>query len=228
MNNKTIQAWIIHKKWSGETSARITFFTRELGLIHCRYKGARTPKKQALLQAFTPLWVCVNERHEHYYVQSLESNLPSLSLEGSALFSGLYLNELLYYALSPTYPLSTLYDAYHWTLIQLANTNDRLMIEALLRRFEWTLLTSFGYSFSLTHEAYASEMITTDQSYRFIACEGFVPHENGIPGEHILAIAQDNLEDVSYLKSAKFIMRQAIDHLLGGRDIQSRSLFRSR
>ena len=46
----------------------------------------------------------------------------------------------------------------------------------------------------------------------------------GIPGEHLLALAEDNLSEAVYLKSAKIIMRQAIDHLLGGREIKARGL----
>lgn len=227
MITKTIQAWVLHKRWSGETSARVTFFTRESGLIHCTYKGGRTLKKQSLLQAFTPLWVSVDERHDQYYVRSIESSSSVLPLEGNALFSGLYLNELLYYVLNPAYPDVELFDAYHMAIEHLAITNDRLVIEALLRRFEWTLLKSCGYSFSLTHEAVTSDGIRPDQYYRFVAGEGFISHSTGLLGEHILALAQDNLENASYLKSAKLIMRQAIDHLLGGREIKSRSLYQA-
>ncbi|HAU1882038.1 TPA: DNA repair protein RecO, partial [Legionella pneumophila] len=56
--------------------------------------------------------------------------------------------------------------------------------------------------------------------------EGFIlGGDKKIPGEHLLAIAADNLSESAYLKSAKFIMRQAIDHLLGGREIKARSLY---
>lgn len=225
MTTKTIKAWLLHKQWSGDTSARASFFTRELGLIHCLCKGGRTPKKQALLQAFTPLWVSVEKRYDRFYSKTIESLSSSLSLEGHCLFASLYLNEILYYVLKPNDPDPLVFDAYLFTLKSLAVTQDRFVLESLLRRFEWTLLTACGYAFSLTHEARTQAPIADDQCYQFIVGEGFILHNKGIPGAHILALAADNLEEILYLKLAKMILRQAIDHLLGGREIKSRALY---
>jgi DNA repair protein RecO (recombination protein O) len=222
---KTIEAWVLHKQWSGDTSARVSFFTRELGLIHCLCKGGRTPKKQALLQAFTPLWLTVEERYERFFAKTIESISPTLPLEGHSLFSALYVNEILYYALSPHYADAALFGAYLFTLNGLVSTKDRGGLEALLRRFEWTLLHTCGSSFSLTHEAGTGESIAEDLCYHFIAGEGFVVANQGIPGAHILALAEDNLDEADCLKSAKIIMRKAINHLLGGREIKARALY---
>lgn len=225
MTTKSLQAWVIHKQWSGDTSARVSFFTRELGMIQCLCRGGRTPKKQSLLQAFTPLWIAVEERYERYYVQAVESISPMLYLEGNSLFSGLYINELLYYALSRSYSDTELFNAYLMTLNGLALSRDRLTVEALLRRFEWTLLKSCGYSFSFTEEARSGAMVLANNYYHFIAGEGFVVASQGIPGEHLLALGDDQLNDEAFLKSAKQIMRVAIDHLLGGREIKARALY---
>ncbi|CAM4487602.1 MAG: DNA repair protein RecO [Legionella sp.] len=222
---RTIEAWVVHKQWTGDTSARVTFFTRDLGLVHCLCKGGRTPKKQALLQAFTPLWLTVDERYERLYMKTVESISPSLTLEGHALFSALYVNEILYYVLSPQAPDPALFDAYLFTLNGLTLAKDRLVLEVLLRRFEWALLTSCGYSFSLTYEARSEELIREDRHYQFIAGEGFVPSDRGIPGTHIFALAQDNLAEPGCLYSAKVIMRKAVSHLLGGREIKARGLY---
>lgn len=227
MINKSLHAWVIHKQWTGDTSARVNFFTRELGLVNCLCKGGRTPKKQSLLQAFTPLWLAVDERHDRFYARSIESTAPMLALQGDALFSALYVNELLQYILNPLYPLPDLFDAYILTLTSLEQTNDRMEIESLLRRFEWALLKSSGATFSLRHEAQGDRPISASNCYQFIPGEGFICSSNhkGIPGEHILALADDHLNEAGYLKSAKIIMRQAIDFLLGGREVKSRSLY---
>lgn len=225
MTTNLLQALVLHKHWSGDTSARVHFFTRELGLISCLCKGGRTPKKQALLQAFTPIWLGVDERYEQFFMRTVENTEPPFNLLGQALFSGLYLNELLYYALKPAYPDPQLFDAYCATLDALAKAKDRLAMEAVLRRFEWTLLLSSGYGFSLTTEARSDMPIDKDACYQFIATEGFVKHANGLPGAHILALAEDNLGEIAYLKSAKIIMRKAIDNLIGGREIKARSLY---
>lgn len=228
MTTKSLQAWVIHKQWSGDTSARVSFFTRESGLIQCLCKGGRTPKKQSLLQAFTPLWIEIDERYDRYYTRSIESISPMLQLEGNSLFSGLYINELLYYALSPVYPDEALFNAYLMTLNGLALVSHRLEVESLLRRFEWALLKTCGYSFSWTQEARTDALIDADRYFQFVAGEGFVSASKGIPGKHLLALAEDNLNDEALLKSAKQIMRSAIDHLLGGREIKARSLYGER
>lgn len=225
---KSLEAWVLHKQWSGDTSARVRFFTRELGLVNCLCKGGRTPKKQALLQAFTPLWLAVDERHGYFYSRSIESNQPALPLAGDALFSALYVNELLYYVLRPMDTDEDLFAAYLQTVHGLAGTQDNQVIESLLRRFEWTLLQSCGASFSLTEAARTEEPIVSGLRYQLVAGEGFVVANKGIPGEHIVALAEDDLTDAQCLKSAKVIMRQAIDQLLGGREIKARALFAAR
>lgn len=228
MTTKSSHAWVIHKQWSGDTSARVKFFTKESGLINCLCKGGRTPKKQSLLQAFIPLWVSIEERYNQYYTKTIESTSPRLDLDGHSLFSGLYINELLYYALSPDCPDPDLFDAYLFTLKGIALTKEREVIEALLRRFEWALLKACGYTFSFLHEARTGELIASGSCYQFVAGEGFILDGNkSIPGEHLIAIAADNLSESAYLKSAKLIMRQAIDHLLGGREIKARALYGS-
>lgn len=222
---KSIHAFVLHKYWSGDTSARVYFFTRELGVIHCLCKGGRSQKKQSLLQAFTPLWLAVDERYDRHFVRNIESTQPMLSLLGTALFSGLYLNELLYYVLKPEHPDPVLFDAYYSSLKSLAQAAHQKEIESILRRFEWTLIDACGYSFSWTEEASGGGIINPESAYRFVAGEGFVQKSVGIPGSHILALAEDNLEEAEFLKSAKIIMRQAIDHLLSGREIKARGLF---
>lgn len=227
MITDTLQAWVIHKHWSGDTSARIVFFTQEYGLINCFYKGGRTPKKQALLQAFLPLWLAMDIRKDAHFVRHLEIAATPIPLVGQSLFAGLYMNELLYYALRPRDPHELLYAAYVQSLHMLTQASHRLAIEAVLRRFEWVLLTSCGFHMSLTHDARSALPINEDEFYQFIVGEGFVLAEKGVGGAHILAMAADKLEDVTVLNVAKRVMRQAIHHALDGREIKARALYRA-
>lgn len=225
MTTKTLKAFVLHKQWSGDASARVSFLTDEYGLITCLYKGGRSPKKQALLQAFTPLWLIVEARYERFFIKSVENTVPALTLANEALFSGLYVNELLYYALSPAYPDAALFQAYELTLKTLNEAKDKKEIEKVLRRFEWALLQTCGYSFSLTTAACDNAPIKENDCYSWRAEVGFLRTQSGIPGEHLLAISRDCLEEAAVLRSAKLIMRQAIDHLLGGRKLKARELF---
>ncbi len=220
-----IDAWVLHKRWSGDTSAEVTFFTREKGLVQGLCKGGRTPKKQALLQAFTPLWVGFNAVRERHYVCQLEITATPLHLPGSTLFAGLYLNELLHHVLHAQDPYPELFDRYQSTLDALAQCPQPLVMEASLRRFEWTLLTECGYAMSLTHDAQTHLPIACEKRYQLLAGEGFIVAERGIQGEHILAFADGLLHEPAVLKAAKWIMRRAIDHALDGRALKSRALF---
>jgi DNA repair protein RecO (recombination protein O) len=218
-----LTAWILHKQNSGETSAWLIFFTREAGLLRCLCKGGRTPKKQALLQPFNPLWFVANKQ----YVQRIESIAQALQLQGDALFSGLYVNELLSHALVHEEPYPDLFDAYSETLHHLQTATNSLQLEATLRRFEWTLLQTLGYGMTLTHEVNNATVIHKDNYYQFIAGKGLIKAQTGFLGEHLLALAKDDLEDKHTLQTAKRLMRIAIHHLLGGVEIQTRKLYSS-
>lgn len=220
-----LQAWLIHKTPTGDTSLRLRFFTREKGMIDCHYRGGRTTKKNASMQAFTPLWLLLNERHHWFYVKSLENSGLPLTLSGPSLFAALYVNELIFHTLTPQEQDEPLFTAYQNTLSALELAQHQSAIEINLRRFEQSLLSACGYSLSLTTEANSSEPINPMASYQFIAGYGFKKAATGIPGNHIVAVAEDNFLDPQVLKTAKLIMRHAIDHLLGGRQLKSRSLY---
>lgn len=220
-----LQGWVLHKRWSGDTSAQIIFFTREKGLVSAYSKGARTPKKQSLLQAFTPLWLTLDIRRDWHYVRQLDVVAPSLSLIGDALFAGLYVNEIIYHGLQQLDPSPLLYDAYINTIHALTKSSQRHVVEAALRRFEWQFLSSCGYAFSLTYECHTLCPIKPECHYIFIAGEGLVLASKGIPGECIIAMANDQLEKPAVLKAAKWLMRRAIDHALDGKKIKARELY---
>jgi DNA repair protein RecO (recombination protein O) len=215
---------VLHKRWSGDTSAQVTFFTQEQGLISALYKGGRSPNRQALLQAFTPLWVLFNEHRDWHYVHKLEATAPSMFLTGYCLFAGLYINELIYHALRPQDSHAMLYDAYQETLHTLSIVEESLAIEMVLRRFEWALLETCGYSISLTQDVASGMPIIAECRYALFVDKGFVAAEQGMPGAHILAFANGKLDDPAVLKSAKWMMRRVLDHLLEGKVLKSREL----
>lgn len=227
MISDTLQAWVIHKYWSGDTSARVVFFTKQYGLINCLYKGGRTPKKQALIQAFLPLWLVMDLKRDAYFVRHLEIAASPAPLMGPSLIAGFYMNELLYYLLKSRDPHESLYCAYGQALEALAMmaAPDRLVIESILRRFEWVLLTACGLQMSLTHDARSARPIASNLFYQFIAGEGLIEAKTGIHGEHILAMANNDLSNAAVLGTAKHIMRRAIHYLLDGKELKTRALY---
>lgn len=224
MITKSLEAWVIHKRPSGDTSAYITLFTSEYGLVTALYRGARTPKKQSVIQAFTPLWVEFNVRHDRWYIRQMDMKSPTLPLTGVSLFSALYINELLHHALRLEDAYPQLYDAYSQLLPELLQKNTSIALEPLLRRFELLLLTMAGEQYSFTHDVDFNP-IEPRTLYRFIPGAGLQSAKVGILGEIILAIASDTLNDPSVLLAAKKLLRTAIDHLIDGKPIKARELF---
>lgn len=227
MITEPLHAFVLHRTAHGETSLRVVFFTREEGLVHAFYKGARTPKKKALLQAFSPLWLVLSGAPHHYFVHGVECASSSIPLVGSALIAGLYLNELLYHTLQSGESHALLYDAYVTALDGLVAALDRYQLEAVLRRFEWSLLQVSGYAMSLVTDALTNQPIIPTQYYQFQSTDGFRPADEGILGAHILAFSRDELIDPCVLKSVKFIMRRAIHTLLDGKPLKTRSFYLS-
>lgn len=217
--------WVIHKYWSGETSARVIFLTQEFGLVQCLYKGARAPKKQALLQPFTPLWLAMDTGRDVFFVRHLELAQPSIPFTGKNLFAALYVNELLHHALKPRDLHLGLYPSYVHTLHALAKAENQMTIESALRRFEWNLLTACGYSISLTHEAFSQKPITATDCYQFVPGEGLIRSDDGLLGSHLIALSQDKLDDPAVLAVAKRLMRKAVDFALDGKVMKTRELY---
>lgn len=209
------EAWLIHKSPSGNSSLKLCLFTPQLGLVSCLYRGGRTPKKMAMLQSFAPLWLRLNQKGSWHYAEAIEAISEPLSLEGIALVSAMYVNELIAYALKPHDPQPEMYAYYHATLQGLSVVSERLAIEAILRRFEWMLLSCCGLGLDFAEDGLA---------YLFVPGRGFVASELGYAQAIVSAICQGDFTEVGVLRVAKKVMRQAIDHLLEGREVLSRTL----
>ncbi len=217
----------MHQKPAKNTTKQLFFLTRERGLVRAFFAGGSRKKTQSVLQPFTPVWLTLNERHYGAYVKQVEISAPPVHLVGDALLSGLYLNELLYRALKPELSDADLFEAYARALSALSDATHQVMIEIALRCFEQRLIEASGYAFSYQYEANKESEITKAGRYRFLPGNGFVSDEMGFLGEHLLAIAEENWHDTAVLKTAKQIMRRAIDDLLDGAVIKTRRLYAS-
>ena len=228
-----LSAWLLHQKPAKNSTTEVFFLTRERGLVRAFCAGGRSAKKRAILQPFTPLWLMLNERHYGAYVKQVEISAAPQLLMGEHLLSGLYLNELLYRALKPELSDARLFEAYEAALVSLKNAVSRSMIEAALRQFERIFIDVSGYAFSYTDEARSDTAILEDAYYLFLPGEGFsldLSLDKGISaqsflGDHILGMHENRWNDTAVLKTAKLIMRRAIDYLLDGESIQTRALY---
>lgn len=218
MTAETLDAWLLAKSPSGDSSLRLHLFTRQRGVVTCFYKGGRTPGKQGVLQPFLPLCLSLDSRKDYHFARNIETPSAALMLTGHALFAALYINELVYYTLKPFDPHSDLYLAYQYVLHGLTLASERLTLESLLRRFEWVLLRESGYRLAFVDG-------NNSAFYRFVAGAGFVAAQEGFALATVSAIIAGEFHDVQVVQAAKRIMRGAIDYLLAGRELKSRQLF---
>ncbi|MBM7455302.1 DNA repair protein RecO (recombination protein O) [Oceanisphaera litoralis] len=221
-------AFVIHSRPYRETSQLVEVFTREQGRQSLVAKGSRQPRSplKGLLQPFVPLRLGFAGKGELKNLHHAEATAPAIRLTGSALYSGLYLNELIYYLLEAHTPFDEVFDAYHNTLTKLAHGED---IEPCLRHFEFYMLNILGYGVDFTRDAQSGEAIRPDAWYRYQPESGFIALEQAEPGAypgcHLYALAELDLSRPGVLASAKRFSRQALGPYLGGRALRSRALF---
>ncbi len=221
-------AFVIHSRPYRETSQLVEVFTREQGRQSLVAKGSRQPRSplKGLLQPFVPLRLGFAGKGELKNLHHAEATAPAIRLMGTALYSGLYLNELIYYLLEAQTPFDEVFDAYHNTLTKLANGEG---IEPCLRHFEFYMLNILGYGVDFTQDALSGEAIRPEAWYRYQPESGFIVLEQAepgaYPGEHLHALAELDLSLPGVLASAKRFSRQALGPYLGGRALRSRALF---
>lgn len=216
-------AYVLHSRAYRESSALLDILTPS-GRLHAVLRGARG-KAGTLARPFIPLEIEFRGRGELKNVARLEAaGIPNL-LSGSALFSGLYLNELLIRLLPAEDPHPILFEHYALTLQALARNPP---LEPLLRAFEWRLLDELGYGFALATDMHG-QPVSAQALYRLQPDAGLeaVTHlQPGLfQGADLLAMADADWSSPGALAAAKRLMRQALAPHLGGRPLVSRELF---
>ncbi|MDD0974375.1 DNA repair protein RecO [Pseudomonas fontis] len=219
-------AYVLHSRAYRETSALVDFLTPQ-GRLRAVLRRARG-KGGSLARPFVPLEVEFRGRGELKNVGRMDSAGVAAWLIGDALFSGLYLNELLIRVLPAEDPHPTLFEHYAATLQALAAGRP---LEPLLRAFEWRLLDQLGYGFSLTQDI-SGDQVVADGLYRLQVDAGlervYLVQPGLFHGAELAAMAEADWAVPGALGAAKRLMRQALAVHLGGRPLVSRELFRKR
>lgn len=228
-------AWLLHSRKYTDSRILVDF----LGEQGCLISGVyRVPSKTHAPQLFKPLNVSLKGNHELKQVVSVEQDYQtqnfSTNLTGTALYCGLYLNELLLRVLLRDDPHRSIYQAYTNALESLFQGKE---LEPVLRVFEFELLEDLGYGLDFGVDT-NGEVIVDDarQHYEFIFEEGFVPASEDssnnyrhdlLSGSVLHKLARRDFSDASTRRAAKHLSRQCIDRLLGGKVLKSRELFRA-
>lgn len=222
----TSAAYVLHSRPYKESSALVDFFTAQ-GRVRAVLRAARG-KVGSIARPFAPLELELRGRGELKTVGRLESTGIPLLLTGEALFSGLYLNELLIRLLPAEDPHPVMLEHYGLTLQALAAGRA---LEPLLRAFEWRLLEQLGYGFALDVDI-DGRPIEPQALYQLLPEAGLEPVAQLQPGlfqgSELLSMADADWSAPGALAAAKRLMRQALAPHLGGRPLVSRELFMNR
>ena len=220
-------AYILHTRKYRDTSVIAELLTEKHGRISGVIRGARNKKKSGTVQAFTPLLISFMGNGDLKTITKIDAGNIS-HIVGDDLLVGLYANELLVRLLAKFEPMPSVFSAYQNLLLQLVSGSG---VERCLRVFEMTLLSELGYGISFDVEAGSGEPIDEIGFYRFSLNQGFYPlakqaSGRNFQGKYLLGISQGKFDEPMVNTYAKLIIRDCLNHLLGGRPLKSRELFK--
>ena len=222
-------AFVLHSYPYSETSLIIDVFSREHGRLSMVARGARRPKStlRGVLMNFQPVLLSWFGKGEVRTLHSAEWQGGQPYLQGTALMCGFYLNELLLNLLAKDDPHGQLFDDYRATLYRLAHETDHA---ATLRCFEKHLLQELGYALPLEREANLGAPIQPELPYRYVMEHGAVRGAGQagmtILGKTLLDMAVDDYTDPVTAQQSKQLMRQLLNHHLGGKILHTRALIK--
>jgi DNA repair protein RecO (recombination protein O) len=219
--------FILHSRPYRNTSLLVELLSKQYGRISAVARSARGPKSRykGCLQPFVPLLISWCGRKELMQLGAVELQSMPYSLNGIALISGFYLNELLMRLLPRHDEYLKIFDQYQLALQALV-THQAL--EQHLRCFEKQLLVSLGYGFTLNYDD-RGEPIEEAAWYQLIPNQGLSRCSMSSTahifcGRSILALHYNQLDDEQSLQDAKRLMRLALAHYLGTKPLKSREL----
>lgn len=223
-------AYVLHSRSYRDTSSIVEFFTEEFGVLAAVAKGARNPRSswRGILMSGTPLLISCVGRQELLTLTHAEIQGTPLLLQGPALFSLFYLNELLLYLLQRSDPYPSLYHYYVQTITKL---NESTSLEPILRLFEWKLLQELGYGLHIEIDKTKADAIQAESYYQVINQQKIIPSSppytgTVYQGHTLLALSTAQFPaDPRILREAKYLLRYLLTPLLGNKEIKSRALF---
>lgn len=224
-------AYLLHARDYRDSSLLLELFTPAHGRIAAVARGVKTARRsgglqRALLQPFQPLWIAVQGRTELKNLRSSEARDLPLALRGRALFSGMYVNELLCRVLQHADPHPELFADYERAVQSLTTTTQ---LDIVLRIFELQLLAALGYGIDLQFDAESGGVLDPDAHYRFDVQRGLLRAYGGTP--QTVFIGRDILDfnagryTLEARRALKLLCRLALRPHLGEQPLRSRLLF---
>ncbi|MEE2023208.1 MULTISPECIES: DNA repair protein RecO [Alkalimonas] len=219
-------AYILHRRPLAEHKVILQLLLPELGRLSAVVRK-RTGKQRQPLQPFQLLTLQLGGRSELKTVLKLEEQGPGLQLQGLALFSAFYLNELICRIWPDNLASEQLFLLYQQALQQLTLAQHQAsLLEPALRQFEFSLLSELGQPVDWQLDADGLPLLS-EQCYLWQHEQGWQPDGRGWQGHVLLRIGQGDWAAADCRLAAKQISRLLLQPWLGDKPLQSRALFQS-
>lgn len=251
-------AYLLHMRPYRETSAMVDLLSQEHGPVRAIVKGLKRSSKasqhlRGTLQPFQPILCEWRGQGELKNLIKAEAHAGGRSFRNEALYSAIYVNELVTKLLRSVEDFAELFERYEEVLAALEHCQksateekprdgdetsaasglcslDLLGIE--LRKFEFYLIQALGYGLDFFNAAETNRPIDRSGFYRYAPEVGFSSVERSatrgrsiFSGREIVAIREGDWHYPMAAKQAKILTRVTISHLLGGIPLESRKLF---
>jgi len=229
-------AYVLHTREYRDSSLIVELLSLQYGRLSAVAKGVRNNNKssrarRSAIAPFAPLLVSWTGKGELKTLIQVEGIALRIPLQAKALFSGMYVNELICRLLHYSDPQPEIHVLYEWVLLSLASSTA---LEVTLRRFELRLLEILGYGLDYSRDVNSGDAIEPDRQYLLDCERGFcavpsplsddVTADRVFSGQDILAIAEEAFSE-AVRPAAKRLCRQALAVHLGGKPLKSRELF---
>lgn len=217
-------AYILHSRPLAEHKLILQLLLPEHGRLSAVVRK-RNGKQHSSLQPFQTLTLQLSGRAELKTIKKLEEQGPALLLQGTSLYSGLYLNELVCRVWPDNLASDHLYALYQTCLHQLALAQRQLHpIEVALRQFEFALLAELGQAINWFLDA-TDQPLHADTTYQWQHELGWLPTKQGWSGELIQQVGCEDWGSASCCRAAKQMSRVFFQPWLGNKPLASRALF---
>lgn len=226
-------SYILHSRPYRDSSVLLDVLTAEYGRVGLLARGARRQSRKgsrgALLQAFTPLLLSFSGRSELKNLGATETAGVAFSLRGEALYSAMYVNELLVRLLHRNDAHPRLFASYSTVLQELVSMQS---LDSALRQFELALLDELGYTLDLACDGASGDAIEAAGHYAFEPGSGLVARDihgrqttHCYRGVDLLAMAAGDFDGEARLPARRLLKAVLAIHL-GDQPVKSRDLFR--
>jgi DNA repair protein RecO (recombination protein O) len=219
---------MLHHRPFRDTSQILDIVTRDYGKIALVARGSRSAKSRlaGVLRPFLPLRISWVARGDLGTLTGAEAAGPPTGIQGDAVLAAFYVNELLLHFLHRHDAQPEIFALYEEVISSLGSSRE---IARCLRSFELEFMSLLGYALSFQPQGAADTELEPEQHYDYRVEQGPVPvsRTDGpmvFKGRMLQLIRARELDDPDVLRAANRLLRQVINHHLGGKELKSRKV----